>query len=50
MAQGTPRQIMQAPDSLTGRYLSGKERIPLPLFRRPGNGQKLVVTGARQHN
>jgi excinuclease ABC subunit A len=50
MAQGTPRQIKQASDSLTGRYLSGKEQIALPLFRRPGNGQKLVVTGARQHN
>jgi excinuclease ABC subunit A len=50
MAQGTPRQIKQASDSLTGRYLSGKEQIGLPLFRRPGNGQKLVLTGARQHN
>src|SRR5690242_11576533 len=50
MAQGTPRQIKQAPNSLTGRYLSGKEQIALPLFRRPGNGQKVVVTGARQHN
>jgi excinuclease ABC subunit A len=50
MVQGTPRQIKQAPNSLTGRYLSGKEQIALPLFRRPGSGQKVVVTGARQHN
>jgi excinuclease ABC subunit A len=50
MAQGTPRQIMQAPDSLTGRYLSGKEKIAVPEVRRAGNGKTLVIDGARHHN
>jgi excinuclease ABC subunit A len=50
IAQGSPQQIMEAPQSLTGQYLSGHQRIPLPLIRRPGTGQKLVVKGARHHN
>jgi excinuclease ABC subunit A len=50
MAQGTPRQIMLAPESLTGRYLSGIEKIAIPDVRRAGNGKTLVVEGARHHN
>ncbi len=50
VAAGTPKEIRANPRSLTGRYLTGKETIPLPELRRPGNGQKLVVRGAREHN
>ncbi len=50
MAQGTPAQIMHAPKSLTGAYLSGQMEIPAPLVRRPGNGNAISVRGAREHN
>ncbi len=50
VASGAPAQIASNPDSLTGQYLSGALRIPVPLRRRPRNGKKLAVTGARQHN
>jgi excinuclease ABC subunit A len=50
MAAGTPAQIMQSPQSLTGEYLSGKLSIPMPLVRRSGNGLEVTVKGAREHN
>ncbi|MGD0881622.1 MAG: excinuclease ABC subunit UvrA [Acidimicrobiales bacterium] len=42
--------ILENPDSLTGQYLSGVKSIPVPRIRRPGNGDHLVVLGAREHN
>ncbi|HEY4927548.1 MAG TPA: excinuclease ABC subunit UvrA [Acidimicrobiales bacterium] len=42
--------ILENPESLTGQYLSGAKSIPVPQFRRPGNGHHLVVHGAREHN
>src|SRR3954453_425671 len=50
MAQGTPAQIMRTADSLTGRYLSGHTTIQLPPVRRSGNGLKLSIQGAKEHN
>jgi len=50
VAAGTPRQIESNPESLTGQYLSGAVRIESPLTRRHGNGNKLTVHGAREHN
>jgi excinuclease ABC subunit A len=50
VAKGTPLEIERNVNSLTGRYLSGQDFIPTPPIRRPGNGQKLVVHGARAHN
>jgi excinuclease ABC subunit A len=51
VAAGTPRQIMDHPDSLTGQYLSGRLAIPTPpKRRRPDPKRKLVVEGAREHN
>jgi excinuclease ABC subunit A len=50
MAQGTPAEIMNTPASLTGEYLSGHTSIAAPLVRRPGNGNKLTVKGATEHN
>ncbi|HJX12385.1 MAG TPA: excinuclease ABC subunit UvrA [Dehalococcoidales bacterium] len=50
VAAGTLEEIMDCPESLTGQYLSGAKRIPLPEKRRPGNGAELVIRGARQNN
>lgn len=50
IAQGSPLQVMAAPESLTGRYLSGKMAIALPPVRRSGNGLKLSMRGANEHN
>jgi excinuclease ABC subunit A len=50
MAQGTPAEIMKTPASLTGEYLSGHTMIASPLVRRAGNGNKLTIKGAREHN
>jgi excinuclease ABC subunit A len=51
MAEGRPEQIAATPESLTGRYLSGALRIPVPK-RRPPPGEEgwLRITGARGHN
>jgi excinuclease ABC subunit A len=50
VAAGTPREIQRNPASLTGQYLSGAVRIEPPSGRRHGNGKKLTVHGAREHN
>ena len=50
VAQGTPQGIMAHPTSITGAYLSGRMRIPVPQKRRTGNGQYLVIRGARENN
>ena len=49
VAQGTKDDIIKS-DSITGKYLSGKSKIPVPEFRRPGNGKFLVLTGAKGNN
>ena len=50
VAAGTPAEVMANPDSLTGQYLSGKKKIPVPAERRPGNGKFLKVLGAAENN
>ncbi len=50
VAAGTPREVMDNPDSITGAYLSGRKQIPVPKERRGGNGRYLTVRGARQNN
>lgn len=50
IASGSPAQIMQTPESLTGEYLSGNVSINPPFVRRPGNGLTVSVRGAREHN
>ena len=50
VAQGSLADIMAAPQSLTGAYLSGRKRVERPLKRRPGNGQELVLYGCAQNN
>jgi excinuclease ABC subunit A len=49
VAQGTPREILDVPASLTGRYLSGKLTIPLPTDRRRSD-RRLEIVGARENN
>ena len=51
VAAGTPAEVAANPDSITGRYLSGKETIPVPKKRRKvRKGHELVVVGARENN
>jgi len=50
VAAGTPEQIVENPDSLTGLYLKGKLKIPVPEKRREGNGKWLFLRGVREHN
>ncbi len=51
VAQGTPREIMANPDSITGKYLSGELEIAVPDQRRPGKkGRHIRVVGARGNN
>src|SRR5690554_3669552 len=50
VAAGDLEIIMDCPASLTGRYLSGQRRIPVPARRRNGNNAWLEVKGAREHN
>ncbi|MEQ8227378.1 MAG: excinuclease ABC subunit UvrA, partial [Rhodospirillales bacterium] len=51
VAMGTADDIMKSPDSLTGKYLTGIEQIPLPGQRRPGKkGQALKLRGAKANN
>jgi len=50
MAQGTPEEVSKNENSLTGKYLSGKERIEVPKIRRKGNGEFIKIKGAKEHN
>jgi len=51
IAAGTPDEVAQDPNSITGQYLSGRKTIPVPKKRRkPKKGQELVVVGARENN
>lgn len=50
VAQGTAEEIKKIPESVTGQYLSRKKYIPVPLERRPGNGNFLEVVGAAENN
>lgn len=47
---GTVDKLMKCKASITGQYLSGKKKIPVPLTRREGNGKFLTVKGATEHN
>ena len=50
VAKGTPKEVMKNDKSLTGRYLSGKEKIEVPKVRRKGNGKFIEIIGAKEHN
>lgn len=50
VATGTPAEIMQNPNSITGAYMSGRMGIPIPSERRKGNGKFLEIKGAYKNN
>ena len=50
VAAGTVDEIIACPRSITGQYLSGVKKIPVPTTRRVGNGQFLTVRGASENN
>ena len=50
VATGTIEEVMNTVGSVTGQYLSGRKRVPLPEKRRSGNGNFLTVNGARENN
>lgn len=50
VAAGTPKEVAQDKNSITGQYLSGKKFIPVPTSRRDGNGNKLEIIGAKANN
>ena len=50
MAQGNVEEIKNSPNSITGKYLSGRIRIPIPEKRRKSNGKSLEIKGAIEHN
>ena len=50
MACGTPKEVMQDENSLTGKYLTGEYKIEVPAKRRRGNKKYLTIKGASEHN
>ena len=50
VASGSLEDIIRTPQSITGQYLSGFKKIPVPSARRAGNGHKLIVRGATENN
>ena len=50
VAVGTPTEIMESKESVTGQYISRRETIHIPQTRRKGNGQSIIIKGARQNN
>ncbi|MBD3156665.1 excinuclease ABC subunit UvrA [Candidatus Peregrinibacteria bacterium] len=50
IAQGTPDEIMKNPNSVTGQYLAGEKEIAVPKKRRKGNGKKIFIKDAYEHN
>ena len=50
IAAGTPEEIMNCEESITGQYLKGTKKIKVPLKRRKGNGLKLTVKGGKINN
>ncbi|PFR23755.1 excinuclease ABC subunit A [Bacillus cereus] len=50
VSAGSPDEVMNDDNSLTGQYLSGKKFIPVPLERRKGDGRKVEIIGAKENN
>ncbi|MBT2643522.1 excinuclease ABC subunit UvrA [Bacillus sp. ISL-41] len=50
ISQGTPAEVMDDSNSLTGQYLSGKKFIPLPIERRKPDGRYIEIKGAKENN
>ena len=50
VAAGSVEDLCACPESITGQYLSGRKKIPVPETRRPGNGRSLMIRGAAENN
>lgn len=50
IAAGTAQEVMDTPGSITGDYLSGRRKVPVPQQRRKGSGKVLTVRGAAENN
>ena len=50
VAQGTAEEIKKVENSITGQYLSGRKKIPVPKKRRKSNGKAIEIIGATEHN
>ncbi len=50
VASGTPKEVMENPNSITGKFLSGIEKIEVPTKRRKGNKKYLEIKGAKENN
>jgi len=50
VAEGLPAQVAKNKKSITGEYLRGEKKVETPKSRRTGNGKKLTIKGAREHN
>jgi excinuclease ABC subunit A len=50
VATGSPKELIAQTHSLTGQYLSGHRKIPIPSLRRKGSGEFIILKGARQNN
>ena len=50
VACGTAEEVMNTPGSITGDYLAGRRKVPVPETRRLGNGHQLVIRGAAENN
>ena len=50
VAEGTPEEVMKNKNSLTGKYLTGEEKIEVPTKRRKGNKKYIEITGAKENN
>ena len=50
VACGTPQEVIANPNSITGRFLAGIDKIDVPAKRRTGNGKKLEIIGAKENN
>ncbi|MBT7081621.1 MAG: excinuclease ABC subunit UvrA, partial [Chloroflexi bacterium] len=50
VSEGTVENIINHPESLTGAYLARRIQVPVPKERRPGNGKRLKIVGARANN
>ncbi len=50
VVSGPVEELLNHPNSITGAYLSGRRRIPMPITRRPSTGKAVTVHGATEHN
>lgn len=50
IAQGTPKEVMESKESITGQYLSGAKKVAVPKIRNQGIGKCIIILGAKENN